>query len=68
MDLDDECIRDIADVITAETPDGIVGAMGASAHRMDGNHVDFVQPRGAVLTSANADKFYSDHMPEERKQ
>ena len=26
LNLDDECIQDIADVITAETPDGIVGA------------------------------------------
>ena len=24
--LDDECIRDIADVITADTPNGVVGA------------------------------------------
>mmetsp|Transcript_42403 Transcript_42403/g.55912 ORF Transcript_42403/g.55912 Transcript_42403/m.55912 type:complete len:145 (+) Transcript_42403:70-504(+) len=25
LNLDDECIRDIADIITAETPEGVVG-------------------------------------------
>lgn len=60
LNLDDECIRDIADVITAETPDGIVG--GAAASEMGDSDVQF-RPRGAVLTSSGSDNFYTDHLP-----
>ena len=63
--LDDECIRDVADVITAETPDGIVGAAGIN----DDNRTQIeVRPRGAVLTSTNADNFYNDPMDNMPKQ
>ena len=63
--LDDECIRDVADVITADTPDGIVGAAGIN----DDNRTQIeVRPRGAVLTSTNADNFYNDPMDNMPKQ
>ena len=60
LNLDDECIRDIADIITAETPDGIVGAAAASDHPESDVQL---RPRGAVLTSSGADDFYTDHLP-----
>ena len=72
IDLDDECIRDIADVITAETPDGIVDKnASAISNIMDGSHVTS-RPKGAVITQEDGDNFYTDRMPacmqqEERK-
>lgn len=59
LGLDDECIRDIADVITSETPEGIVG-QAAINDRSDGIEL---RPRGAVLTGDGADNFYDDHLP-----
>ena len=60
LDLDDECIQDIADVVTAETPNGVVGAATLADSSV---RVDFGEgkPRGAVLTGPNADNFYSEH-------
>ena len=59
LDLDDECIQDIADVVTAETPNGVVGAAALNDSSV---RVDFGEkPRGAVLTGPNADNFYSEH-------
>ena len=69
LNLDDECIRDIADVITADTPDGIVGSAATTESRAadvqlkegyNANEGHFVtatmQPRGAILAD---DKAYS---------
>ena len=72
LGLDDECIRDIADVITAETPEGIVGAAAAAEmaaadvqlregyNASEGHYVSPVLPqRGAALAD---DKIYSGPM------
>ena len=56
LNLDDECIRDIADVITAETPEGVVGS-AALGDKSDGIEL---RPRGAVLTGSGSDNFYNE--------
>ena len=53
LDLDDGCIRDIADVITAETPDGVVGAEDLG-DKNAARHIE-MRPRGAILTSTGQD-------------
>lgn len=57
LELDHECIKDIADVITAETPDGIVGA---ATIQNEGETGVQVRPRGAVMTTSGADNFYNE--------
>ena len=49
LNLDDECIRDIADIITAEADPHVEGAAAQDSGNID-NDVQF-RPRGAVLTS-----------------
>ena len=58
LNLDDDCIRDIADIITAE------GGAGDGAAQDTGDIMADVtlRPRGAVLTS-NGEDFMTDHLP-----
>ena len=63
LNLDDECIRDIADVISVDTPEGVVGAT-AIADKSDGIEM---RPRGAVMTGPNSDNFYTEHLPKAKK-
>ena len=56
LNLDDACIRDIADVITAENGDGFVRNVN------DEGEVQIKRPRGAILASSQGD-FSDDHMP-----
>ena len=46
LNLDDACIRDIADVITAENGDGFVRNVN------DEGEVQIKRPRGAILASS----------------
>ena len=52
LNLDDACIRDIADVITADNADGFVGEINETAG------IEIKRPRGAIL----AGNFSDDHM------
>ena len=47
LDLDDGCIRDIADVITADTPNGS-GEVDRAAPREDSANL---YPRGAIVSA-----------------
>ena len=59
LNLDDECIRDIADIITAEADPHAEGAAAMDSGNIDN---DMARPRGAVLTSDGQD-FMTDHLP-----
>ena len=53
--LDDECIRDIADVIEADAPQGIIGQAAMS----DGTQLN-IRPRGAFMTDEGYDEYQED--------
>lgn len=55
MALDDECVRDIADVIEADTPGGIVGQAAMS----DGTQLGG-RPRGALMTDEGYESYQAD--------
>ena len=54
LNLDDNCIRDIADIITAETPEGV-----ASANDYRDSTAEIERPRGAILADDGA--FFEKH-------
>lgn len=62
--LDNECIRDIADIIEA---DNEPAGQAAAADNDAGSVPSDVRPRGAVLTTSDADQFYEEPIPSTKK-
>jgi len=60
LNLDDACIRDIADVITADLPGDIADS---PASRANSDGVELKKPRGAILTRLDSDHFYDVPKP-----
>ena len=53
--LDDECVRDIADVIEADTPGGIIGQAAMSDNTQLGG-----RPKGAFMTDEGFEAYQAD--------